>query len=118
MSEVRVLVQGIAKDYDAFVSFMRRETSLLEEIEPETLLMEIFADPETRQVVVHERYSDPDAFIAHSSSLMEGTRLQEFLAVFDFKRMTFLAGAEDERVATAAQQFNAIHLSQVAGFAR
>ena len=118
MSEVRVLVQGIAKDYDAFVRFMRRETTLLEEKELGTLLMEIFADPETRQVVVHERYSDPEAFIAHSSSLMEGARLQEFLEVFDIKRMTFLAGTDDSRVATVAQQFNAILVSRVAGFAR
>ena len=106
LGEVRVLVQGVAKDYDAFVRFMRRSAAEIDENEPGTLLMEIFANSDTGQALVHERYSDEDAFMAHSARLMEGANLEEFMQVFDFKRTTFLAGAEDERVATVAEQFN------------
>lgn len=47
---------------------------------------------------------------------MEGDRLQGFIAVFELKRMTSLTKIDDERVATIAEQFNAIRVSEVAGF--
>lgn len=116
MSEVRILVQGVAKDHDAFVAYMERVTTDIEREEPGTVLMEVFVDRETGQAVLDERYFDGDAFMAHSKRLMDG--LEEFLQVFDFKRMTFLSGTEDERVAEVARQFSANVVSQVAGFDR
>jgi quinol monooxygenase YgiN len=118
MSEVRILVQGVTKDAEAFGAFMKSEAQELEAAEPGTLLMEVFADPESGAVVVHERYADADAFLAHSERLMQSASLQRFLELFEIKRMTFLGPIEDERVATVAAQLNAIRVSPVVGFAR
>lgn len=118
MGEVRVLVQGITNDYDAFSRFMQREAAFIEESEPGTLLMEIFADASSGNAAVHEVYKDADAFIEHSESLMTGDRFAEFAQLFEVKRMTFLTEIDDQRVGTMAQQLRAIQASQVAGFAR
>ena len=118
MSEVRILVQGMTKDAEAFGAFMKSEAVALEEDEPGTLLMEVFLDAATGAVVVHERYVDADAFLAHSERLMQGERLQRFLELFEIKRMTFLAPIDDERVATVAGQLNALRVSPIAGFGR
>ena len=118
INEVRILVQGVTKDAEAFGAFMKSEAEALEEAELGTLLMEVFLDPASGAVVVHERYADADAFLTHSERLMQGDRLQRFLELFEIKRMTFLAPIEDERVATVAAQLHAIRVSPVAGFAR
>jgi quinol monooxygenase YgiN len=118
MNEVRILVQGVTKDPEAFGAFMKSEAEALEEAEPGTLLMEVFLDPASGVVAVHERYADADAFLTHSERLMQGESFQRFLELFEIKRMTFLAPIEDERVATVAAQLNALRLSPVAGFAR
>lgn len=118
MSEIRVLVQGVTKDVEAFDAFMKVEAQGVEEVEPGTLLMEVFLDPASGAVVVHERYADADAFLTHSERLMQGESLQRFLELFEIKRMTFLGPVEDQRVATVAAQLNALCVSPVAGFAR
>ena len=118
MSEVRILVQGVTKDAEAFGAFMDSVARELDETEPGTLLMEVFVDPGTGVVVVHERYADADAFLAHSERLMQSENLQRFLELFEIRRMTFLATIEDERVATVAAQLNAIRARPVAGFVR
>jgi quinol monooxygenase YgiN len=118
MNKVRILIQGVTKDAEAFGAFMKSEAETLEEAELGTLLMEVFLDPASGAVVVHERYADADAFLTHTERLMQGDRLQRFLELFDIKRMTFLAPIEDEGVATVAAQLHAIRASPVAGFAR
>ena len=118
MNEVRILVQGVTKDAEAFGAFMKSVAKALEEAELGTLLMEVFLDPASGAVVVLERYADADAFLTHSERLMQGDQFQRFLELFEIKRMTFLAPIEDERVATVAAQLNALRASPVAGFAR
>src|SRR5687767_14286723 len=118
MSEVRILVQGVTRDAEAFGAFMKGEAEGVEASEPGTLLMEVFLDSQSGTVVVHERYADAEAFLTHSESLMQGESLQRFLDLFEIKRMTFLTPIEDERVATLAAQLNALQVSPVAGFAR
>lgn len=117
MGQVRVLVQGVTNDFEAFTRFMQGEADFLEKSEPGTLLMEIFAG-DSGNVVVHETYADADAFIEHSESLMTSDRLGRFVEVFEMKRMTFLTGIDDDRVATIAGQFGAIQVSLIAGFDR
>ncbi|MFN2593436.1 MAG: putative quinol monooxygenase [Actinomycetota bacterium] len=118
MSEIRILVQGITKDPEAFGAFMKSETDVLEQVEPGTLEMEVFVDPTSGSVVVHERYEDADAFLKHSESLMQSDRLQTFLKLFEIKRMTFLTPIEDGRVATIAAQLGAIRTGPVSRFSR
>ena len=118
MSEVRILVQGTTKDADAFTTYMKNTFASLEESEPGTTLMEAFVDPSNGAAVIHERYADADAFVAHSAALMEGEGLQRFMEVFEFKRMTFLSPIDDERVGTIADQFGATKAAPIAGFAR
>ena len=118
VNEVRILVQGVTKDAEAFGAFMKSEAEVLEEAEPGTLLMEVFLDPVSGTSVVHERYADADAFLTHSERLMQGKGFQRFLELFEIKRMTFLAPIADERVATVAAQLNALRVSPVAGFSR
>ena len=117
MGQVRLLVQGVTKDVDAFTRLMQGEVEKLEKSEPGTLLMEIFVGA-SGYVVVQETYADADAFLEHSQSVMTSDRLSEFVETFEVKRMTFLTEIDDERVATIASQFNAIQVSQVAGFDR
>lgn len=109
---------GKVKDHAAFGAYMKRTMTSIEEHEPGTILMEVFADETSSAAVLHEVYADADAFMTHSANLMEGSRLQEFLDVFDFKRMTFLNEIDDERVLQVAQQFGAIQAAPVAGFSR
>ena len=118
VNEVRILVQGVTKDAEAFGALMKSEAAALETTEPGIMLVEVFVDPASGAVVVHERYADADAFLTHSERLMQGERFQRWLELFEIKRMTFLAPIEDERVATVAAQLNALQVSPVAGFAR
>lgn len=118
MSRVRVLSQGITTDYEAFARLMKRETAHIEEHEPGTLVMEVFADELSGRVVVHELYSDADAFMTHVEGLMDSERIVEFSEVFELERLTFLTKIDDERVATIARRFNATTVGEVAGFTR
>ena len=118
MTEIRVLVQGAARDHAAVSIFMKREAALIEENEPGTLVMEVFGHESNSSVVVHEVYRDADAFMDHTESLMQGPRLQEFIEVFELKRMTFLTHIDDERIRGIAQQFDAVQASHIAGFSR
>ena len=118
MSEVRVLSLGITNDYESFSELMKRATSFIEENEPGTLAMEVFADEASGRVVVHERYADADAFMTHVEGLMAGGRIGELARVFELERLTFLTRIDDERVAAVARQFNASAVAEVAGFIR
>ncbi len=117
--QVRILGQGVAKDYDAFCAFMRSQGTLLEETEPGTLLFEVFADPDSARVTIHEVYADADAFVEHTEALMGSSeRLTRFMEVYELKRMTFLSDAEDERVRRAAEMMRATLMRPVVSFDR
>lgn len=118
MSEVRLLSHGVTNDYESFSEVMKRETSLIEENEPGSLAMEVFADEASGRVVVHERYADADAFMAHVESIMAGDRFAQLAQVFELERLTFLTRIDDERVATVARQFSASMVAEVSGFTR
>ncbi|HEY7875995.1 MAG TPA: antibiotic biosynthesis monooxygenase [Actinomycetota bacterium] len=118
MSEVRTLSVGVAKDYEAFCRFIKDQSPLLQETEPGTLLFEVFADQDSGRVVVHERYADADAFVAHVEALMDSSRLQEFTDVYELKRLTFLTKITDERVKRVAQMLGAIEVEAVVTFDR
>lgn len=55
MGDVRVLVQGVTKDPEAFGAFMKSEAEALEEAEPGTLTMEVFVDAASGAAIVNER---------------------------------------------------------------
>jgi quinol monooxygenase YgiN len=108
----------VTNDYEEFTLLMERDSAWIRENEPGTLVMEVFADETTGRVVVHEVYSDADAFIAHVENLMGGERMAEFARVFELKRLSFLTEIDDERVAALARQFKATEVVQISGFAR
>ncbi len=118
MGNVRAIVRGTAKDYEAFVDIAKRACSLVEANEPGTLRYECFVDEENATFIWYEVYEDSAAFLQHNQNLSEAGVMEEVGELVDFEGMTILGDVTDPELREALDQFGAQILKRKVGVVR
>lgn len=118
MGNIRAIVRGTAKDFDAFVDLAERICALVDENEPGTLRYECFVDKEAATFLWHEVYEDPEAFFKHNQNLAEAGVMEEVSELVDFDGMTVLGDVTDPELREGLNGFGAEILTRQVGVVR
>lgn len=114
MSEIRAIIEGTAKDYDAFTDIAKRACAFVEENEPGILSYECFTDETSGRFLWKETYQDAAAFLTHGQHMSETGIMDEVTQVVDFDRVTILDPVPDAQARGVLAQMGAIWMQETA----
>lgn len=103
-------------EVDNFKTLMNEMVSTTQADEPGTLNYEWFLGEDGKTCHIHERYADSAATMTHLGSFGEKFA-ERFLAAAEPTRFVVYGNPNDD-VRNALAGFGAVHMAQIAGFAR
>ncbi len=103
-------------ELDNFKALVKEMVDATKANEPGTLIYEWFVSDDEKTCHIYERYADSAATMAHLAAFGQNFA-ERFMAVLESVQLVVYGNPNDE-VRGALAAFGAVHLSQIAGFAR